>query len=70
MASQPGKQAIAIYILPNTSRIKAKQTMTCGQLKEHYIRNIFLEKLYTKCCGETIPRSFSKKSKLNISLDQ
>ena len=70
MASQPWKQAIAIYILPNTSRSKAKQTMKCGQLKEYYLRNIFLEKLYTKCCGETIPRSFSKTSKLNISLDQ
>ena len=70
MTPKPGKQAIAIYILPNTSKSKAKQTMKCGQLKEYYIRNIFLEKLYTKCCGETIPRSFSKKSKLNISLDQ
>ena len=49
MASQPWKQAIAIYILPNTSRIKAKQTIKCGQLKEYYITNIFLEKLYTKC---------------------
>ena len=25
---------------------------------------------YTKCDGDTIPRSFSKKSKLSISLDQ
>ena len=43
--------------------------MLC-QLTEHNIRIIFLEKSYTKCGGETIPRSFSKKSKLNISLDQ
>ena len=34
------------------------------------MRNIFLEKLYTKCAGETIPRPFSKKSKLSISIDQ
>ena len=34
------------------------------------MRTIFLEKLFSKCGGETIPRPFSKKSKLNISLDQ
>ena len=32
--------------------------------------NVFLEKSYSKPGGETIPRSFSKKSKLSISLDQ
>ena len=32
------------------------------------MRNIFLEKLNTKCGGESIPISFSKKSKLSISL--
>ena len=30
----------------------------------------FLEKSFTKCDGETIPRLFSKKLKLSISLDQ
>ena len=34
------------------------------------MRNFFFEKSYTKCGGETIPRDFSKKSKLSISLDQ
>ena len=34
------------------------------------MRNIFLEKLYTKCGGETIPRPFTEKLKLSISLDQ
>ena len=34
------------------------------------MRNIFLETSYTTCGRETIPRSFSKKSKLRISLDQ
>ena len=34
------------------------------------MRNIFVEKSYTKCAGETIPRPLSKKSKLSISLDQ
>ena len=32
--------------------------------------NIFLEKSYKKCDGETGPRSFSKKLKLSRSLDQ
>ena len=34
------------------------------------MRNIFLEKSYTKYGGETIPRPFSKKLKLSMSLDQ
>ena len=32
--------------------------------------NVFLEKAYTKCGGETIPRAFPEKSKLRLSLDQ
>ena len=44
--------------------------MKFGQLIEYIMRNIFLEKSYTNCGGETIPRPFSKKSKLSISLDQ
>ena len=70
MTSQPGKQKIPIHILPNISRSKGNQTMKFGQLIEHNMRNIFLEKSYTKYRGETIPRSYSKKSKLSISLDQ
>ena len=34
------------------------------------MRNIFLEKSYTKCGGKTIPRPFSKKSKLGIFMDR
>ena len=34
------------------------------------MKNFFLEKSYTKCGGETIHRSFFKKSKLSICLDQ
>ena len=70
MNSQLGWQTIAIHILPNISRSKGNQTMKFGQLIEYNMRNIFLEKPYTKCDGETIPRPFSKKSKLSISLDQ
>ena len=62
MTSQLGKQTIAIHILPNVSRRKGNQTMKFGQLIEYNMRNIFLEKPYTKCSGETIPRPFSKQS--------
>ena len=44
--------------------------MKFGRLKAYSMRNIFFEKPYPKCGGETIPRPFSKKSKLCISLDQ
>ena len=37
---------------------------------EYNIWNIFFEKAYTKYVWETIPRLFSKDSKLSISLDQ
>ena len=48
MMSQPGLQAIAIYILPNISQSKGNQTMKFGQLIEYNKRNIFLQKL----CGK------------------
>ena len=70
MTSQPGSQTITIHILPNISRSKDNQTMKFGQLIEYNMRNIFAEKSYTKCGGETIPSPFFKKSKLSISLDQ
>ena len=41
-----------------------------GQLIEYKIRNIFLEKSYSKYDEKTNPRPFSKKSKLSIFLDQ
>ena len=34
------------------------------------MKNISLEKLYTKCDGETSPKSLFKRSKLSISQDQ
>ena len=44
--------------------------MKFGQLMEHDMRNIFLEKSSTKWGAETYYRLFSKNAKLNISLDQ
>ena len=61
MRSQPRKQTIAIHTLLNISRTKGNQTIKFGQLIKYNIRNIFLEKSYTKCGGETIPRPLSKK---------
>ena len=69
-STQPGEQTIAIHILPNISRTKGIQARRFGQLIEYNTRNIFIEKSYTKCAGENIPRPLSKKSKLSISLDQ
>ena len=44
--------------------------MKFGQLIEYNMRNIFVEKSYAKCAGETIPRPLPEKSKLGMSLDQ
>ena len=44
--------------------------MKFGQLVEYNMKNISVEKPYTKCAGEVIPRPLSKKSKLSISLEQ
>ena len=60
MTSQPGKQIVAIHIFPSISRSKGNQTMKFGQLIGNNMGNIFLEKSYTKCGGETIPRPISK----------
>ena len=70
MTSQPGQQTIVIHVLPKISRSERNQTMKFGQLTEYNMRNIFPEKSYTKCVGETSPKPFSEKIKLSISLDQ
>ena len=45
--------------------------MEFDQLIEHNLSNIFLEKSYTKCGRETIPKPFFlEKTKLSTSLDQ
>ena len=42
------------------TRSKGNRTMKFDQLIECNMRNIFLEKLYTKCGGDTNPRPFLK----------
>ena len=54
----------------NISRYKGNQTMKFNHLIEYSMRNIFPEKLYTKCVGETSPKLFSEKLKLRISRDK
>ena len=58
-----------MHILLNILKSKGNQTMKFGQSIENSMRNTFLEKSYTKYDEETIPRPFSKKSKLSLSLD-
>ena len=70
MTLQPGSQIIAIHILPNISRGKGNQAMKFRQLIECNMRNIFVEKPYTKCVGETSPKPFVGKLKLGIYLNQ
>ena len=70
MTSQPDQQTVVIHILSIISTSKSNETVKPGQLIEGNMKNIFFEKSYTKCGGETSPRPFSKKLKLNISLNQ
>ena len=51
MTPQLGKQIITKHILSNILRSKDNQTIKFGQLIEYNMRNIFLEKSYTKCGG-------------------
>ena len=44
--------------------------MKFGQLIEYNMGNIFPEKSYTKCVGQTSPRPFSRKLELSISPNQ
>ena len=70
MTSQPEKYTFPMDILPNISRSKGNRTMKFSQLIEYNMRNIFLEKSFTKCGGDTITRPFYKSSNLSMSLDQ
>ena len=62
MTSQIWQQVVAIYILLNISNSKDNQVTKFGHLTEYKMKNVFLEKLYTKCDGEVSPRLFYQKS--------
>ena len=54
----------------NIPRSQGNQAIEFSQLIQHNTRDIFIKKSYTNYVGDTIPRPFSKKAKLSISLDQ
>ena len=54
MTSQSKKKTNATHILPNISRGKGSQKIKFGHLTEYNLRNIFLEKSFTKCGTKTI----------------
>ena len=66
MTSQPQKQTIVIQMLSIILRTEGNETMKFGQLRPNNMSHILLEKAYTKNGGKTIPRPFSKKSKLDL----
>ena len=70
MTSKPGKQTITIHISSNISRSKLQSDNEIRSVNERHHETHFLEKSYTKCGRETIPRPFFKKSELSIFLDQ
>ena len=51
MTSQTGEQLIKTLIMLNITRKQGNQAMKFGQL--YNMRNIFLEKSYTKCGGKS-----------------
>ena len=51
-------------ILTNISRYEGNQALKLAQLIEYNLRNILLAKPYTKCSGETIPKPFLQKIKI------
>ena len=61
MTSQPCKQTIAIHILPNISRSKGNQTMKFDQLREHNMRNIFVENHTQNVLEKLFPHPYLKK---------
>ena len=60
MTPQPGEQTTEIHILTNISRSKDNQSIKFDRLIEYNLRNVFLEKSYTKSRGETFLRPFNK----------
>ena len=58
MTSQTEQQIITIHIFHNISGSNGKHRMKFDQLIKYNLRNIVLEKLYTKNVGETSPKVF------------
>ena len=54
--------------MTDISKSKDNKAVKYDQVLEYNMRNIFPEKSYTKCGGDTFRGPFSKKLKLRISL--
>ena len=65
MTSQPGQQTIVIHILTNISKGKNNQAMKFGQIIEYNLRNIFLEKSYSRVLYKRHSRLFFLQNFLN-----
>ena len=70
MTLQPGKQAIAINILPNISRSKGNRTMKFGQFIEYNVEIFFLKNHTQHLVEKLVTDPFSEKLKTSTSLDQ
>ena len=60
MTLQPGKQAIAIHILPNISRSKGNRTMKFGQFIEYNVEIFFLKNHTQRLVEKLVPNPFIK----------
>ena len=69
MTLQPGKQAIAIHILPNISRSKSNRTMKFGQFIEYNVEIFFLKNHTQRLVEKLVTDPFSEKLKTSTSLD-
>ena len=58
MTLRPGKQTIAIHILPNISKSKGNQALKFCQLIEYNMKNIFLENHTLNVVEKLFPDSF------------
>ena len=56
--------------MTHISRSEGNKAIKFGQLVEYNVRNIFLEKSYTKYGSKTVPKPFSEMSKLRLHLEQ
>ena len=55
MTSQPGKETIAIHLLPNISHSKGNQAMKFGQLILYNKKNIFFKNHAENEAGRLVP---------------
>ena len=63
MTPQPGTQSLVVHTLSNISKSKGNQTLKSGQLIEYKMKHNSW-KIMSNCGGETFPRPFSKKIKI------